>query len=185
MMKALALVLPGFDRSNPKIGYKLMNETNYLNSKRVLIVDDEADVLETLTDLLPMCDCETASNFEEAKQMLESRYYDIAILDIMGVNGYDLLAIANKHSITAIMLTAHAVSTDNIIRSHKEGAASYVPKEELIHIREYINDVLEAKEKGLNFWHRWLDRLGDFCEKRFGADWQKKDQAYWDKFKQL
>lgn len=161
-----------------------MSEKDYLYGKRILIVDDEADVLETLTDLLPMCINETASSFKEGKQMLESRYYDIAILDIMGVDGYALLAEANKHNITAIMLTAHAVSTDNIIRSHKEGAASYIPKEELIHIRQYLNDVLEAKEKGLNFWHRWLDRLGDFCEKRFGEDWQKKDQAYWDKFKQ-
>jgi DNA-binding NtrC family response regulator len=161
-----------------------MPEKNYLNGKRVLIVDDEADVLETLKDLLSMCEIETASNFETAKEMLLSRYYDIAILDIMGVDGYELLAIANRQEIIAVMLTAHACSVDNIIKSHKEGAASYIPKEEMIHIGQYLNDVLDAKEKGLNFWHRWMDRLGDFCEKRFGPEWQKKDQAYWEKFKQ-
>jgi DNA-binding NtrC family response regulator len=161
-----------------------MREKDYLNGKRVLVVDDEADVLETVKDLLPMCEIETASSFEEGKALLQSRYYDIAILDIMGVDGYELLAIANMQEVTSIMLTAHAVSTENIIRAQKEGAASYVPKEELIRIREFLNDVLEAKEQGLHFWHRWLSRLGDYCERRFGPDWQKKDQSYWDKFKQ-
>lgn len=161
-----------------------MQENNYINGKRVLIVDDEIDVRETLKDLLPMCEIETASNFEDAKNLLQNRYYDIAILDIMGVNGFELLAIAKKNETTAIMLTAHALSTENIIKSQIEGAASYVPKEEMVHISQYLNDVLEAKEKGLHFWHRWLDRLGGYCEKRFGKEWQKKDQAYWDKFRQ-
>ena len=161
-----------------------MREKDYLDGKRVLVVDDEADVLETVKDLLPMCEIETASSFEEGKEMLQSRYYDIAILDIMGVDGYKLLDIANKHEITAIMLTAHAISTENIIKSQQEGAASYVPKEELVNLGHYLSDILEAKEKGLHFWHRWLDRLGDYCERRFGPDWQKKDQDYWDKFRQ-
>jgi len=161
-----------------------MQERNYLNGKRVLIVDDEADVLDVLKDLLVMCEIETASTFEEAKELLNSRYYDIAILDIMGVNGYELLAVAKKQDIIAVMLTAHACDVDNIIKSHDEGAASYIPKEEMIHIAQYLNDVLQAKAKGLNFWHRWLDRLGDYCEGRFGVDWQKKDPEFWEKFKQ-
>ena len=60
---------------------------NWLQSKRLLIVDDEPDVLETLEELLPMCDVVKASSFEEAKDLLEVQYFDIAILDIMGVNG--------------------------------------------------------------------------------------------------
>ena len=161
-----------------------MQKHSYLAGKRVLIVDDEKDVLATLKDLLMMCEIETATTFEKAKELLNSRYYDIAILDIMGVDGYELLAIANKQDVMAVMLTAHACSVDNIQKSHDEGAASYIPKEEMIHIGQFLNDVLEAKAKGLNFWHRWLDRLGDYCERRFGPDWQKKDPEYWEKFKQ-
>jgi hypothetical protein len=41
---------------------------------------------------------------------------------------------------------------------------------------------LEAKEKGENPWARWYERMGSFFKKRYGADWQKSDQAFWDKF---
>ena len=58
-----------------------------IEGKRVLIVDDEPDVLETLEELLPMCDVVKASSFEEAKEQLEVQYFDIAVLDIMGVDG--------------------------------------------------------------------------------------------------
>lgn len=160
-----------------------MEDKDYLKDKRVLVVDDELDVLETVKELLPMCRIETATTFEEGRALLQSRYYDIAILDIMGVDGYALLEIANQHQITSIMLTAHTVSTDNIIQSHQKNAASHIPKEELINIGQYLNDVLEAKEKGLHVWHRWLDRLGDFYDSRLGSDWQKKDQAFWDNLK--
>jgi len=33
-----------------------MTEENLLDGKKILIVDDEPDVLETLEELLPMCD---------------------------------------------------------------------------------------------------------------------------------
>ena len=36
---------------------------DYLRYKRVLIVDDEPDVLETLKELLGMCDVVEASDF--------------------------------------------------------------------------------------------------------------------------
>jgi len=63
-----------------------MSDQTLLDYKRVLIVDDEPDVLETLEQLLPMCDVVRASNFEEAKALLETQYFDMAILDIMGVS---------------------------------------------------------------------------------------------------
>ena len=154
----------------------------YIESKRILIVDDEPDVLETLEDLLPMCQVTRASSFTEAKKLIENRYFDMVILDIMGVEGYDLLEIANTKNLTAVMLTAHALSPDNLVKSYKEGAASYLPKEELVNIASFLNDIMEAKEKGKNPWTRWYDRMGSFFEKRFGADWQKSDQEFWEKF---
>ena len=159
-----------------------MTEKSLLNYKRILIVDDEPDVLETLEELLPMCDLEKASNFNDAKELLETQYFDIAILDIMGVDGYVLLDIAKKRDVIAVMLTAHALSPDNIVKSYKEGAASYIPKDEMTNITTYLNDILEAKEEGKNFWWRWFDRLGSFCERKFGPDWQKEDKEFWEKF---
>ena len=55
-----------------------MAEKSLSDGKRVLIVDDEPDVLETLKDLLPMCDVVKASSFEEAKELLQTEYFHIA-----------------------------------------------------------------------------------------------------------
>lgn len=159
-----------------------MAKKHLLEGKRILIVDDEADVLEALEDLLSMCDIVNASRFDEAKELLETLYFDIAILDIMGVDGYRLLEIANQKRVMAVMLTAHALSPDNIVKSYKEGAASYVPKDEMADITTFLADIFEAKEKGKSFWWRWLDRLDAYCEKKFGADWKNRDKAFWDDF---
>jgi len=159
-----------------------MAEKNRLDGKKILIVDDEADVLETLEDLLMDCRTETAGSFEEAKQKLETGNFDMTILDIMGVDGYKLLEIATRKKITAVMLTARALSPDYVAKSYKEGAAFYVPKEEMINITTFLNDILEAQEKGKNTWNRWFDRFGVYCERHFEPDWQKDDKIFWDKF---
>ncbi|MEA2038637.1 MAG: response regulator [Thermodesulfobacteriota bacterium] len=153
-----------------------------LKGKRILIVDDEPDVLESLEELLSMCEIVKASRFDEAKELLENVYFDMAILDIMGVDGYKLLKIANNKRVIAVMLTAHALSSDNILKSYNKGAASYVPKDEMLNITTFLSDIFEAKEEGKSFWWRWLDRLDSYFEKEFGADWKKKDKPFWDNF---
>jgi len=157
-------------------------ERNYLKHKRILIVDDEPDVLETLEDLLGMCDVVKASDFDSAKELLEVQYFDMAILDIMGVDGYKLLEIANKRDVMAVMLTAHALSPEDTVKSFKEGAAYYVPKDKISDIVTYLNDVLEAKEKGEKFWWRWLDRFAYFYDEKFESDWKDKDVEFWKNF---
>ena len=157
--------------------------TDRLAGKRVLIVDDELDVLETLSELLPMCHVVGASTFEKAKEKLESEHFDMAILDIMGVDGYALLKIANQKKMIAVMLTAHALSVKDTVKSFKGGAASYVPKEEMMNITVFLNDILEAREKGKSVMGRWFDRLASYYDKRFGPDWQNQDKEFWEKFK--
>jgi DNA-binding NtrC family response regulator len=136
-----------------------MTENKLLDGKRVLAVDDEQDVLDTLFDLLPMCEVVKASSFEAAKKLLESQHFDLAILDIMGVDGYGLLDIAIRKNIPAVMLTAHAWSPDNLVRSIKEGAVSYLPKEELAHLPT------------------------SYFERRWGAAWKDNDREFWNTFK--
>lgn len=160
-----------------------MDEHNLLKGKRILIVDDEQDVLDTLADLLTDCEIETAASFDEASEKLNSGSFDITILDIMGVDGYKLLEIATGLKITAVMLTANALSPEDTIKSHKEGAAYYLPKEEMANIEQHLNDVLQAQAKGKSTWSRWFDRFSSFYEEKFGPDWQDKNKDYWDKFK--
>ena len=158
-------------------------DESLLDGKRVLIVDDEPDVLATLEDLLPMCDLVKASNFLEAKNLLTTQYFDLAILDIMGVDGYKLLEIAVERKVIAVMLTAHALSPEDTRKSFKDGAASYVPKEEMENIVTYINDILEAKEEGKSLWWRWMERFSDFYDRKFGLDWKHRDKDFWESLK--
>jgi phosphohistidine swiveling domain-containing protein len=153
-----------------------------LHGKRVLAVDDEPDVLELLEELLPMCDVVKAASFDQAKHLLETKTFDVAIMDIMGVDGYALLEIAKEKSVLAVMLTAHALTLEDTVKSYRKGAASYIPKEEMIHIVTFLNDVLTEKEQGRRFWLRWFDRFGPFYEKRFGPDWQNKYPEFWEMF---
>jgi len=132
-----------------------------LDDKKLLVVDDEPDILDALEELLPMCDVVRASSFDEAQD------FDMAILDIMGVDGYRLLEIANEQKVIAIMLTANALSVEDTFKSFKKGAASYVPKDEMVNITTFLEDILEAKEKGKHSWWRWFERLGSYYEKRF------------------
>ena len=85
---------------------------------RILAVDDELDVLETLEELIsldaPKCKIEKASNYDDASKMLSSEFYDVVILDIMGVEGFDLLKIASNSDIPSVILTAHELNPTSI-----------------------------------------------------------------------
>ena len=71
-----------------------MAKESPLKDKVVLVVDDEPDVLETVADELDMCIVHKAKDYDTALQYLLSYTYDVVILDIMGVNGFELLAKA-------------------------------------------------------------------------------------------
>jgi len=159
-----------------------MADKSLLEGKRILAVDDEPDVLETLEALLPMCVVVKASTAEQARKLMDTQMFDMAILDIMGVDGYKLLEIAKKKKIIPVMLTAHALSVESTIKSFKGGAASYVPKDEMSKIETFLTYILEAKSKGESGWWRWLDRLGAYYERKFGSEWQKGDKDFWRNF---
>jgi len=161
-----------------------MTDTTRLEGKRVLIVDDESDILDILEELLSMCQVSRASTYDEARDLMASQDFDVAILDIMGVNGYGLLEIAKQKGIIPVMLTAHAFTPGNLVRSIREGADSYIPKEEISHIAAFLDDVLEAREKGKNPWGPWQERLPtSYFERRWGAAWQDADKDFWDRFR--
>lgn len=160
---------------------KTIVKDNPLDNKKILVVDDEADVLESLLDQLSMCHLTTAQTFEHARDLIETEQFDIAILDIMGVNGYELLNLAGKKGIIVVMLTANALSVDDTVKSFKQGAASYIPKEKMIDIEIFLQDVLEAHRKGKGFMDRWLGRFNSYYEKKFGSDWKEGDKEFWEK----
>lgn len=156
-----------------------MPKKKLLTGKKILIVDDEPDILETLSELLPMCEIETASSFAEAEDALQNRFFDLTILDIMGVRGYDLLEIAKEKKVTAVMLTAHALSVEDTKKSFEKGASFFIPKDEIANIADFLVDILDAKTKGKSTWSKWLDRLEWYYHNRFGPNWKESDKEFW------
>lgn len=161
-----------------------MQDDDVLKDKKILIVDDEPDILETLEELLDMCIIDTAPNFETATKFLDKYIYDLAILDIMGVRGYDLLKITNEKNIPALMLTAHALSPENLIKSLKKGAQSYVPKDKISEISIFVKDILEAHRKDKKDHGKWFARLKPFFDRKFGSGWREEDKEFWQDFDQ-
>jgi CheY-like chemotaxis protein len=160
----------------------IMAGDDILKGKKILAVDDEPDILDTLKDLLEECNIETATNFESAKDLLESQVYDAVILDIMGVRGFDLLKITAEKKTPALMLTAHGLNPDNLVGSIRLGAKSYIPKDKISEIDIYLKDIFLAQEKGIEKSGTWFARLGSFFDNRFGKGWKNKDKKFWEEF---
>ena len=155
-----------------------------LKDKRVLIVDDEPDVLETLVELLEMCLIDSAPNFETAEKLLEKNAYDAAVLDIMGVRGFDLLGITTRKGIPTLMLTAHALSPDKLVQSLKQGAQAYIPKDRISEIASFVQEIMEAHEKIGPQKDNWFISLKSYFDRRFGQGWRESDKEFWREFDQ-
>jgi DNA-binding response OmpR family regulator len=152
-----------------------------LNDKRILAVDDEPDVLDTLADLLEDFDgliFDRATDYETGYQLLRSWTYDAVILDIMGVRGFDLLNAAVHLGFPTVMLTAHAYSVQDLKRSVELGARAYIPKERMMDIPEFLEDVLTLGHRsGLK---RMFQRLGSVFNKKFGSRWMENEKVFWE-----
>lgn len=139
-----------------------------LNGKRILAVDDEPDVLEVLReellDACPDCTFEKATTYEDAYRMLRTNAYDVVILDIMGVRGFDLLDAAVDRNMKAVMLTAHALTPEALKRSYDKKARAYLPKDKLGEIVPFLEKMFEYEfPPGWKYVMRGLE--GYFNEK--------------------
>jgi DNA-binding NtrC family response regulator len=159
-----------------------MDTEKILEGKRILVVDDEKDVLKIVEDILAMCKIDTAETYEQAKALMEEAYYDLVVLDIMGVRGYELLKIANQHEFPALMLTAHALRSEDLKHSAGDGAAYFAPKSKILDLPKFVADVLDAIHRKKSPWEKMIERLGSYYDKLFkGLDWREKENDYWDR----
>ena len=121
---------------------------------------------------------DTATDYETGYQLIRSWTYDLVILDIMGVRGFDLLNASVHLGFPTVMLTAHALSIEALKKSIELGARAYIPKQKLVEIVPFLEDVLVlGHRKG---WMRVFERLGTFFTTAFGSDWQKSEKTFWE-----
>jgi DNA-binding NtrC family response regulator len=154
------------------VGRRRMQNPAILKDKKILAVDDEPDVLEVICEELSECQVVTAKDYESAKNLIENEKYDLAILDIMGVNGFGLLELCAARGIPAAMLTAKATDIRSMNRSLKLGAVSFLPKEEMGSLGDYTAEILQGLEEGKSHWRRLFERLGPLFKDKFGIVWE-------------
>lgn len=100
---------------------------------KILIVDDEANMLEHLSDALNEegYQVKTAEDGQEALEQVKIFNFDIAIIDIRipGISGLEVLRYIKKSELETmtIMMTGHA-SLETAVEALREGAYDYLTK---------------------------------------------------------
>lgn len=128
---------------------------------RILLVDDEQGILNTLTILLKSEGFETtaALGAEKALQILMEQEFDLMISDIRmaPMNGMELLRIVHDTypNMAVIMLTAYG-QVDSAIEADQLGASAYVKKP------FRTEELLMAIEKALDYRKLLSDQANNF-----------------------
>ncbi len=100
---------------------------------RILVVDDETDMLETCGRILARqgYDVTTASSPARAVEYLETMPFHLMITDLVmpGMSGFELAQLARQgdSNLAILMITAHA-SVETALRATREGACGCIPK---------------------------------------------------------
>jgi DNA-binding NtrC family response regulator len=153
-----------------------MTSDRVLKNKVILVVDDEPDILDAIAEQLDMCRIYRAKDYEIALQLLAGFKFDIVILDIMGVRGFELLKKSVSKGFPTVMLTAHALTPEALKESIRLGAVSFLPKEMMAELDTYLVDVITQSKKMV--WKNQLDKLSEYFDRQFGADWKEKDDFF-------
>jgi CheY-like chemotaxis protein len=151
-------------------------EESPLKGMAVLVVDDEPDILDAVGDELEMCLIHKASDYETALQYLLGYKYDVVILDVMGVNGFELLRVSVSQGFPTVMFTAYELTIDALKKAIQLGAVFFLPKEKLPELRDFLEKLVADKWK--SNWLGLFDRLGIYFNKHLGPDWKEKDKFF-------
>ncbi|MGA6952719.1 MAG: sigma-54 dependent transcriptional regulator, partial [Candidatus Sulfotelmatobacter sp.] len=118
----------------------------------VLIIDDEAEIRESLQTLLEMEGfvVETADTGEAGLQRIGEQPFDLVLLDLAlpGRDGMDILAEihAQEPRLPVIMITAYS-TVENAVRAMQSGAANFIKK-------PWDNEKLLADVRAAVGWRR-------------------------------
>ena len=153
-----------------------MTAESLLKNKLILVVDDEPDVLDLVAEVLDMAIIHKARDYDTAMEYLLMYAYDIVVLDIMGVKGFDLLRTSVTRGFPTVMLTAHALSPEALKKAIRLGAVSFLPKEAIPNLPSHLEDVVLGA--GRPVWKKLFNRIGGLFDQRFGPDWKEKDTFF-------
>ena len=157
-------------RKKPEVAAQ--NIESDIERKRILIIDDEESIVETLKEIIDMggYHAEVALNGEEAKKQILSGYFHLALLDLKlpDISGLDLLKWMKREAPrTLVIVVTGYPSLDNAVESLNHGANAYImkpinPKELLGFLEVKLQDQ-DQKEVGIldEILPNYLDAIKD------------------------
>jgi len=133
----------------------------FMKNKNVLAVDSQMDVLQTLEEQIlgacPGCRLDTATTFEDARQLMLMLTYDLVISDIMSYPGSRLVDLAMSRNFSVLVLSDNGSSDEALNQSNGMKIRAVVPKENLNEIVPIIKQVLRLE--CVPAWRGALDKL--------------------------
>lgn len=104
-----------------------------MSSEKILLIDDSPDILTYLAEYLRNegYDVETSADGEKALSMIERKFYDVILTDLMmpNVDGMEVLKYVTKHSRDSICMILTGYGTiKNAVEAVKLGAFDYLTK---------------------------------------------------------
>ena len=121
-----------------------------MNMRRILVVDDDRNLLELIKIRLESAqyDVDSAMNEEDAVEKARNQVFDIAIIDLHLINKSGITLMEEIHAINpempVIILTAYG-TIESAVESMKKGAYSYLTKP--FDARELLLQIEKALEK--------------------------------------
>lgn len=140
-----------------------------LEGKRILVVDNEREVLGRVAEALAASVVVTVGNVDEARPLIATESFDLAILDTVGANGCALLKDCHANKLPAAMLTARQIEVTRLNLALKRGAMSFFPKDELQRLPETVAELLERVEKGKTYSAKLFRLLGSVFKELWRA----------------
>jgi DNA-binding NtrC family response regulator len=142
-----------------------------LKKKKILIVDDDKDLLKTLTGILETegYEVNTAETGKEAIDKSKDQFYNLALLDIKlpDIEGTELLKLIDGHlpPTVKVIVTGYP-SMENAIRSVNLKADAYIVKpikaQELLKtIKEKLDEQSEADKMTEDKIAKFIKTRGD------------------------
>ena len=132
---------------------------DYLLSKRILLVDDEQELLDMVVSILGeagFCQIATAKTVKEALDLADSFQPELAILDVMLPDGDGFSLMEKLKGEYPVLFLTACGEDDDKFKGFGLGADDYVvkpflPKELLFRIRAILEEVTKMKIRLLNF----------------------------------
>ena len=139
-------------------------------TSRILIVDDEREITEILSDLLSEdYDCKTANSAEDALERLAESDVQLVISDITmpGMSGLDMIPLVKRVSPNTVVVMISGMQTvESAIGALRLGAFDYLMKPfDLRHVEAVVKRALEHHDL-IVAKQRYEDHLEELVEQR-------------------